>query len=205
MQIMMGVENIIYIYGLVCLLMLLGNLVYLLVAQYQRRRNQKQLLEWQFTLAKQFSNLALNGQNDSRHERLLVRRLTKTYQLIAYSQALQTFLGANGKVQEYLACYQTAFQKIARIYIGKNNTKKAYFADFIAENPPQAQDGIARITEIFMEYLEHCDRFCRENVLRALSVLGSMRKVELLEEQMQPLGLAAAYAKACESEKKEEG
>ena len=178
MQIVTGVETIIYAYVLLCLLMLFGNLFYLLFAQYRHRWNRKQMLAWQLILAKQLSYLTINRQKDIRHEKYLVRKLAKTSRLILYSKALKTFLGANGKVQEYLDYYQPAFQKLARIYAGKNNTQKAYFADFIAENPPHAKDGTFPVAGILVEYLEHCDRFCRENVVRSLASLGCLCMLE---------------------------
>ena len=177
-------EYVIYLYMVACLVLMLFNFAYMGKTTIKRRSGARKNQYWRDEIMSQVKRLMEGEGLEHEHIDLLSKKLVKTEELICYAQALDMVKSEfPGQVKEYLEKGYAAYQLLAHRYAGKESMERAYYADFISRFPPFLNE-YKPLLDILISYMANSTIYCRENVLRALCVLGN---VQALENAIQTL------------------
>jgi len=167
------------IFMTLCISLMFFNFV---IIRYSRKRNtlsSDMVEKWKSILYKQTIKASGRKNNEPKHDRLLLRKLSATVQLDAYAHALQHLRKENAEHYfDYIEKRNATFQKLASTYSRKSNIKRTFFADFIS-NFPQAASGIYQrlIIGSLTSYIHKSTVHCRTTVMHALCNIGNVQGV----------------------------
>lgn len=175
----MEIESIIYIYGLICLSMIIFNIVYNFVLQYSEPRSEKQLLLFNEMIEEQFELLRQGRQVDAKHLNYLRRKLRRVNNLIAFEHALQPAAEDTDDAvgTTYLYQIQPVILELAYVYERKENMQAAYFSYFLTHYMSISDGASEQFGEIMLDYVRKPNLYCRVNALQALYALGNAERV----------------------------
>ena len=175
-----GIEIIVYIYGIICLILVVYSIFYALKEKELDQINDKRAMFWEKTITEECMALVEENKLSKKHKKLLLSKLTSLNQLIAFQKAFQKIQEeqTTDQLKKYLLETIPIFQVIGMRYSKRESMEKAYFA-YVVETC--WIDGIKEydmLIEILVSYLIDTTIYCRENVLKALYRIGNVQAVE---------------------------
>lgn len=172
-----SINALIYIYMLICFSLLLYNIIYIIKSYISKKLMKKRSFYWKGEILKQISFLQKQENVEESHLRKLERKLSKTEELIAYVDALDS-LNEHDTFEIYLQNTFVAQQTLALKYAKKDSMNRAFFAYTISKYPSCIGEKFRPIMRILISYLDNSTVYCRENSLKALCALGNIQAVE---------------------------
>lgn len=171
----MGVEIMIYLYGAVCVSMIVFNVVYALILRGSEPRLAQRAKGMEAEILPQLERLQQGEAVEEAHLKRLRRRLRRVKNLIAFDRALRPLVqdGTHPHFQTYLAQLQPSILYLAVIYQKRENTQAAYFSYFLSRYMLRKHMPIQSLQEILLGYVSKDNLYCRINALQALYSFGS--------------------------------
>ncbi len=170
----MGVKFIMYFYAISCLSLLVFNILYILFAKKRRKNGSAKSKEWTGILTKQIAYVQKYRAISGEHAVLMQKKLKNVNELVAYSDAMRPLLGKEG-TRAYLDACHDVFRQLAETYAGNPPMERAFFAYLISKYHPRRNQEKDLIAEQLVKFLQDSTVFCRENVLQAMSAMGSSK------------------------------
>lgn len=165
----MKAEVLIYIYGAVCISMIVFNIVYNLLLKGSEPRMQKRCRKMQSKMDKQLSVLQAGDNLEGGHLSYLRRSLCHVNNLMAFHRVFQENFRRNPKLyQEYLRQIRPAILYIAAVYRDKENMQAGYFTYFLSCYAAERQMPIDSLQDILLDYVKKPNLYCRFNAMKAL-------------------------------------
>lgn len=182
------VSIVVYFYIFICIALLVFNIAYIAYSKQHQTRNRKLINKM-----KKFQLQILN-QNvrelTVKQKKYLVRRLKKTAGLEAFSKSLEENKKELSEEanDQYLVIGREVFVELTKIYCHRPVMERAFWASFVADYFGNVKDHFQRMGELFLFYFRDSTIYCRENVLRALYVIGKPEDIKRALQIMQAYG-----------------
>jgi len=181
---------VIGIFMIACIALMFFNFA---IIHYSKSRNTpstSKVNKWKVILYRQIIKTPGVQPNKLRHEKFLLRKLSKAENLVAYAQALQYLKSEfpeayNGYIQKK----HTVFQRLAYIYSKKSRIERTCYADFIGTFPQVAGDTPRQLVDTLISYIDDSNIHCRTKVLGALCGIGSVQGVVNVLQLIHDRGL----------------
>ncbi len=169
----MGIEWILYLYGAVCLSMIVFNVVYALLLRGSKPRLERRAQKLQEAANRQLKRLQRGEPVDGRYLQDLQRKLCRIKNLMAYERALRALQSDTPWFCAYITQLQPCFLYLAFIYKKRDHIQAAFFSYFLSCHMEKKHMPIQTIQEILLDYAARDNLYCRVNALRALYAFGS--------------------------------
>lgn len=172
----MGVEYILYFYGIVCCSMIVFNVAYAIVLRGNDSRMERRICTLREAAERQLERLERGETLDERYLRKLRRKLCRVRNLIAFERVLRV-LDQNGDTpafHTYRTQLQPCFLYLAFVYRKRETTQAAYFSYFLSRYMEQDHMPIQTMQEVLLSYIGRDNLYCRVNGLQALYTFGSV-------------------------------
>lgn len=193
----MRVENMIYIYGAVCVSMIVFNVIYALLLRRSEPRMEKRTRRLQRIITVQLDCLRrcrYSGGVEPRHLRYLQKKLRRVKNLTAFDRALQALrqdAAQADAIDAYLTAIQPALLYLSLIYVKRENTQAAYFSYFLSRHMVQRHMAIQTLQDVLLSYMEKENLYCRVNALQSLCTFGDIDHIlaalQLQDDGSMPL------------------
>ena len=166
----MGIETMIYIYGAVCVSMIVFNVVYALLLRGSQPRMERRTRRMAAAVETQLQRLDEGKPLERRHLLVLQRRLRRVKNLAAFDYVLRTLLSRqeDSSVQRYLEQLQPSILYLALVYQRRETIQAAYFSYFLTRYMAKKHLPIQSLQDVLLVYLEKENLYCRVNALQAL-------------------------------------
>ncbi|MGI6254932.1 MAG: HEAT repeat domain-containing protein [Acutalibacter sp.] len=171
----MGVEVMIYIYGAVCLSMIVFNTAYNLAMRSSEPRLEKQEAKLRARVTEELAAVRRGEPVSAAHMDYLARALSRVNNLLAFDRVL-TPLFANqvsSTNRSYLDQLQPMVLRLAMAYRERENTQAACFTYFLSHYTQRRDMPIDSLQDILVDYVRKDSLYCRVNALDALYTFGS--------------------------------
>ncbi len=175
----MGIETMIYIYGAVCVSMIVFNVVYALLLRGSQPRMERRTRRMAAAVETQLQRLDEGKPLERRHLLVLQRRLRRVKNLAAFDYVLRTLLSRqeDSSVQRYLEQLQPSILYLALVYQRRETIQAAYFSYFLTRYMAKKHLPIQSLQDVLLVYLEKENLYCRVNALQALCAFGSAQHI----------------------------
>lgn len=175
----MGVEVMIYLYGAVCVSMIVFNLVYNLILRRSEPRLEKRCARLRARVEPQLARLRAGEEPGARHLIWLQRRLRRVKNLIAFDRVLQELLtqGREPWEQAYLHALQPVLLYLTAAYDRQNAMNAAYFSYFLSRYMDEKHMPVRSLQELLLRYVARDNLYCQVNALQALYRFGSAEHI----------------------------
>ena len=169
----------IYIYGAVCVSMIVFNVIYAILLRRSEPRMEKRIRRFQQAITLQLDCLHRGSSVEPRHLRYLQRNLRRVKNLSAFDQALQALRqgSRSGAIDAYLTQIQPAVLYLSLIYLKRETTQAAYFSYFLSRHMAQRHMAIQSLQEVLLSYIAKDNLYCRVNALQSLCAFGDMEHI----------------------------
>lgn len=167
------VRAVIFFYIFICVVLLLFNLLYIFRSGSVKRRQKQRIQRWETYLDSFLEGSPVWDSGE------LLRRLKDTEELTAFFTAMES--RKDMQPEEAVRFFQEnrpLILELAGVYQKKDAMEQAFFAYVIASFYPPVGDKGDPLAEQLLSYLDGSTVYSRENVLNALSALGSAQSVE---------------------------
>lgn len=170
----MKIEIIVYIYLAVCLAMIGFNIVCAVLFSRNDRETEQSRDYYIHLIKNQFGR----DVPEDRHRLLLLKKLTRVRELIAFDQALEIlYKEAPDEVQTYLRKIESVFVALGNRYSRKNEIQMTYFPYIIARYHLFYGEDLPQINRLLVDLLKKPSVYCRENALNAIYSIGISENV----------------------------
>lgn len=176
----------IFIYGAVCLSMIVFNLAYGLVRRSKEPRIGRKCGLLAEMIRGQLAELETAGRIDPAHLRRLRRRLRRVSWLIAFDRTLEAVSCESETGRNYLIRLQPLFLELSMEYLKRDTLQAAYFSWFLSRYTAKRRMPVDLNREILLEYMKRENLYCRINALQAFYAYGEpdyvMRALRLQDD-----------------------
>lgn len=175
----MGVEAMIYIYGAVCVCMIIFNVSYALLLRGSKPRQERRRQRMAASVEAQLQRLAEGKPLERRHLPTMQRRLRRVKNLSAFDYVLRSLLSRqeDASVKAYLTLLQPSILYLAFVYQRRETMQAAYFSYFLSRYMAQKHMPIQSVQDVLLAYMERENLYCRVNALQALCAFGSAQHI----------------------------
>lgn len=182
------IDKMIYLYLFGCILLLLFNIFYIFSDDFTKKRINRREEYWKRELPAIVNAVNAEEKALDKHKAYLVKRLKKLEELMAFEQALKDDgLMEPIEKERYLKMIRPAFTYLAVVYQKKDTQQRAFFAYIVSVYYKNVRIH-GQIIEILLGYLPNSSVYCREQVLKALYVIGNENAVEQAFEYISQNG-----------------
>ena len=166
----MGIEVLIYCYGIICVSMIVFNCICIAVFHSSDRRLTKKSRRFEKNLEEQLSLIRDGKTITLSHQAYLNKALTRAGRLMAFDDCLDKTLQSEKELAEqYLVQASPVFIHLSLVYLNKKDTvQTAYYAYFLAKYKLCRQIPFGSILEVLLEFLKKDSFYCRQNAMKAL-------------------------------------
>ena len=175
----MRIESMIYIYGAVCLSMILFNVVYNLLLKSSRLRLERRCGAVRVRLLPQLIRLRQGLGVEEKHLVYLEHALRREKNLMAFDQVLKDLLQRGDEELEtaYLEQIQPAILYLAVIYQRRDAVSAAYFSYVLSRYMAPRHLSIHSVQGVLLDYMRKENLYCQVNALQALCRFGSAENI----------------------------
>lgn len=175
----MKIESLIYIYGAVCVSMILFNIIYSLLIKHSRPQLVKRCRALENQILPQIERLRKGEAVEKKHLSNLECSMRRIKNLMAYDCVLKSTIwnGRENLKALYLFQIQPALLYLALFYQKRDSMSAAYFAYFLSRYMAPDDMNIRPIQEVLLEYVRKENLYCRVNALQALYRFGNAENV----------------------------
>ena len=175
----MRIETMIYIYGAICVSMILFNIVYNLLLKSSEPRLERRCRKIRRQVEPQLKAAGEGRPVEQRHLGYLRRRLCRVKGLIAFDRVLNALCGEgeseSGKM--YLSQIQPVILYLAVVYLKRDSMQAGYFSYFLSQYAAKRQLPMDSLQDILLDYVRKDNLYCRVNGLKALFALGNTEHI----------------------------
>lgn len=181
----MKVEVMIYLYGAVCVGMIVFNILYNLLLRGSDARMERRCGKFQNEISRQLTRLRADQEVEPVHIRMLQNKLCHVNNLMAFHRALQEDMARDREVcQRYMRQIRRTILYIAFAYRQKEDMQAGYFAYFLSCYTSDRQMAVDSLQDVLLDYIKKPNLYCRYNALKALYHFASPEHiVEALQIQ----------------------
>ncbi len=175
----MKVESIIYIYGAVCVSMIVFNIIYNILLKQNESSLKKRCEKIGKQVDIQLNAIKDSGKIQEKHLSYMQHRLRRINNLIAFEKVLKDAIN-NGKekeVNKYISQIQPVILYLAMLYSHRENMQAGYFTYFLANYAAKKQMPIDSLQDILLSYVKKDNLYCRINALSALYNIGNTEHI----------------------------
>ncbi len=175
----MRVEFLIYIYGIVCVSMILFNIVYNIYSKQNERWLKKKCIKLKKQLDIQLNSIRMRGKIEQNQLEFLRKKLSHINNLIAFEKVLsgEFNTGHSEEIKVYLREIKPVILYLALVYSQKETMQAGYFTHFISNFAVNQNMPIDSLQDILITYIKKDNLYCRINALSALYHLGNSEHV----------------------------
>ncbi len=165
----MNIEVMIYVYGAVCVSMIMFNFVYNMMLKWSVPRMKRRREKFERMVMLQLSEIRRSGEIDPRHAAVLRRKLCHVNDLMAFHMVInEGDAGKSELAETYLRQIRPAILYLALVYRDKANDKAGYFTYFLSNYTAGRQMPVDSLQDILLEYVRKENLYCRFNALKVL-------------------------------------
>jgi len=134
--------------------------------------------KWRAILYRQTVTVSGKKTNSSKHQKLLLKKLSNADNLAAYSHALQYIKHEFPEAySDYILNCYTTFRKLADIYSHKPLIELTCYTYFICHFPQVVGHTYGKLVNTLISFLDGSSVYCRANILCALCSIGNAQSV----------------------------
>ena len=166
----MGAQTFLYVYGAVCLSMIVFNIIYGLLLRSSEVRMEKRCRRMREVVEKQLDLIRQGNTVSDRHLDILQRRLRHVNDLMAFDRVLAPLCEdtENTAVRDYLRQLQPVILFLAVYYLRRDNVQAGYFSYFLSRYMGKRRLPVDSMQDLLLEYIQKDNLYCRVNALQAL-------------------------------------
>ncbi|MCD8025787.1 MAG: HEAT repeat domain-containing protein [Clostridiales bacterium] len=165
----MGVEVLIYCYGIICLCMIAFNCVCIFSFRNRDRRIKRCSRSLDYHIQRQTDILSKGEEPDDKEYRYLNRKLSKIGNLMAFNMSVDKLMSRDSKLAErYLEAIRPVILYLATVYINKESIQSVYFLHILEKYKINNHLTVDSITELVMQYLKKPNLYCRVKAMKFL-------------------------------------
>lgn len=169
----MRIEIVIYIYGAVCVSMVIFNILYNLVLLNGEKRMERKTDQYYREIEMQIQRIIKGEDIDFSHKKMLERKLAHAGGTMAFDRAMEKILEVKRDVgMKYLDQIQPVFLELMLKYHRKDSMQKAYFAFILSKYKVRKRMAVDAVSDIMLEYIKKENLYCRVNAFSALYAFG---------------------------------
>jgi len=169
---------IVAMFMLACISLMFFNFVIIRYSKSKYILSTNKINKWKHILHEQMTRTSNKGIYALKHEKLLLKKLSKPENLITYSHALQYLKNQLPQAYNiYTSMNYSAFKKLADIYSRKPSIERACYADFICNFPQVAGKIYTPLLDTLVSHIDNSHIHCRTNILRALCSIGNVQGI----------------------------
>lgn len=173
-----SVEEVIYLYIVVCICMLIFNICFILYRKNKYKSFRIHTRDVSNLVNIQLEQIAHNELIEQNIQIRLKKMLTRHSKLMAFHEVIEDALTRDALlVQQYLLMSRHLFSSLAVKYMRKDDMKKAYFAYLMSRYKVCKNIEHDVIIKTMLQLIDTKSAFCRENALKALYSFGNERNV----------------------------
>lgn len=174
----MKIEVMIYIYGAVCVSMIIFNIVYNLLLKRDEQRVKYRSKSLEDKIQIQLERIEKNLKVQEEHLDYLRHTLKRVNNLICFDHALDDILKKQPEIGEkYLHQIQSVILYLAILYKNKEPMQAGYFSYFLSCYCVNRQMPIDSLQEVILEYVKEENFYCKVNGLNALYHFAGVDKI----------------------------
>ncbi|WP_297211170.1 HEAT repeat domain-containing protein [uncultured Flavonifractor sp.] len=175
----MRIEVMIYIYGAICLSMILFNVVYSLLLRGSKPRLDRRSRKLEGMVQLQLERLRRGEHVEEGHQIRMQRKLRHLKNLMAFDQTLRPLVQEekDSAIHSYLVELQPTILYLALVYIRRENMQAAYFSYFLSRYMLKRHMPIQTLQDVMLDYARKDNLYCRVNALQALYNFGSPQHI----------------------------
>ncbi len=174
----MGSELLLYIYGFICLGMIVFNFLHSVMLRGRERTLRKKGNQLERRIREQFQRISMGIPVGRRHRIYLRYKLLRVGNLIAFERILEKCSKEEADLTEnYLSQLYPELLYLAVAYLKKETIQTAYFAFFLSHHGSRIQARIDSLQDLMVEYVRKDNLYCRINAMEALYAFGSPEHV----------------------------
>lgn len=129
-------------------------------------------------LSCQIQNLNQTSKISEKHQKILMKKLTRINYLMAFDETLeQLFESDPDAVRNYIQAMSPVFVYLTLEYRKKSKLKAAYFPYIIKKYGVFRNQNITIVSDIMLDLVQDSNLYCRENALQALYAIGDAEDV----------------------------
>ncbi len=173
----MRVEVMIYIYGAVCVSMIVFNMIYNLLLKRSEPRLKHRSQNMARMIALQIDRVRRGEPVEETHIAYLRHKLRRVKYLVVFDRVLKPLVeedDLDSCVQSYLTQIQSVALYLALVYEKRENTQAAYFSYMLSRYMLQRHLPMQSIQEVLLDYVAKDNLYCRVNGLQALYAFGNV-------------------------------
>ena len=168
----------IYIYGAVCVSMILFNIIYNISLKRSEPHLENRCRKLKKQLDAQLARIQEHERVEEAYLHQLQQRLRRMQELIAFRCVLGEAAEQQPTlVKEYLDQIQPGILSLANYYKGKEPMQAGYFAYFLAGDSTMQQMHGDALPEALLDYVKKENLYCRVNALEALCHFANVEYV----------------------------
>lgn len=166
----MRAEVMIYIYGAVCVSMIVFNIVYNLLMKRSEPRMEKRCRRIKKKIDSEIENIkSPEGKVSEKHLKYLRRTLSKVKNLMAFHRVYQTDSAQDVQTYlEYMRHIRPAIMYLAVKYEDKEVMQASYFTYFLSCCTSDREASIDTLQDILLDYVKKPNLYCRFNAMNAM-------------------------------------
>ena len=169
----MNVEDLLYIYGAVCVSMIIFNVIYNITLSRRGSSLEKRCQKIKKQLDVQLKIIENNGKVSENHLKYLWRILRHINYLAAFDRVLYELLPEQNEVKkEYIRQIKPVIMYMSTLYLKKESIQMSYFAYFLSRCEIRNRQQFDTNQDILLEYVKKDNLYCRCNALQALYNFG---------------------------------
>lgn len=175
----MRIEIMIYLYGAVCMSMIVFNVVYAVLLRIGQPRQDRRRREMEEQIRRQVEMVCRGEEVETKHLDRMQRKLRRTGALIAYDYGLRKVLEETPEPwgTRYLDQIQPAILHLALVYQKRDTMSAAYFSYFLSRYMTPRHMPIHSIQGVLLDYIRKDNLYCRVNGLQALYRFGNVENI----------------------------
>lgn len=166
----MSAQTFLYVYGAVCLSMIVFNIIYGLLLRGSETRMEKRCQRMREIVEQQLKLIRQGYTVSDRHLERLQRRLRHVNDLIAFDRVLAPLCSdtEDTAVRDYLQQIQPVILFLAVHYLRRDNVQAGYFSYFLSRYMSKRRLPVDSMQDLLLEYIHKDNLYCRVNALQAM-------------------------------------
>lgn len=183
----MNVELLIYVYGAICVSMIVFNCVCIFTFKRRDDRLDKKSRKLDEQIEIQLKFITEEQSVEESHIRWLNRELSHIGKLMAFDESVAHLRERDEQLLErYLMEIRPVFLYLSVVYLKKETEQSAYFAYILAKYKICCQMPFDALIDVMEEYLKKDSLYCRQNAMKALYSFGDpeyvVKGIKILEQ-----------------------